>query len=161
MRADKFSTLAVKLCCYRLQLPVLCLPSHCHVRAHLPLPHLARAPAHITSLHSCYNNCPNDPRASSAQSQVTIYCAQASAHPSATTAKPAASSSMTEEAVASGSGSPATTKGSKPTVTLHNNKASSSSTASNNPQSTGSAAELVRNTGGALLAVAGVIAAMF
>ncbi|KAK1984867.1 hypothetical protein LZ30DRAFT_710364 [Colletotrichum cereale] len=106
---------------------------------------------------TCYNNCPKDPRASPAQSQVTVFCQQASLYGSA------ALRSKTEAAIA------ATATGSK--VASVSATATATSTASEDAASTTSSAtasstpnmgvgQLARNTGGVLLAVAGVVAAV-
>jgi hypothetical protein len=100
--------------------------------------------------YSCFNNCPNDPRAPSFQNQVTIFCTNASLYGSkaakatkATTAPVAGAPSPTADATVS-----AATNSVTPTT----------SGARNTP--TGGAGELALNTGGVLLAVAGVVAAV-
>ncbi|KAJ0387885.1 hypothetical protein COL922a_001437 [Colletotrichum nupharicola] len=102
---------------------------------------------------TCYNNCPNDARASSAQNQVTIFCQQASLYGSAAQRKTAsaASSGSATAAVASNSATATPTTGSSASAT-----ASVSATSTPNL----GVGQLARNTGGVLLAVAGVVAAV-
>ncbi|KAK2004152.1 hypothetical protein LX36DRAFT_477262 [Colletotrichum falcatum] len=106
---------------------------------------------------TCYNNCPNDSRAAPAQSQVTIFCQQASLYGSA------AMRSKTEAAAAAtatGSGVASVSASATPTSTAADDAAttSSSATASSTPNM--GVGQLARNTGGVLLAVAGVVAAV-
>ncbi|UPL00904.1 hypothetical protein LCI18_011838 [Fusarium solani-melongenae] len=99
---------------------------------------------------TCYNNCPDDTRASSAQSQVQIYCQQASLYGTRTkttkTATAETESTGTADATATGADA--------------SEESASSTSSSSSPDSTNNAADLARNTGGVLLAVAGVVAAM-
>jgi cell division septation protein DedD len=102
------------------------------------------------TLHSCFNNCPDDSRASSAQSQVQIYCQQASLYGTRTkttkTATAETEGTGTADATATGADA--------------SEETASSTSSSSSPDSTNNAADLARNTGGVLLAVAGVVAAM-
>ncbi|KAH7149516.1 hypothetical protein B0J13DRAFT_606637 [Dactylonectria estremocensis] len=99
------------------------------------------------AVRTCYNNCPNDSRASSVDNQVTVYCQQASLY--ATTATVATKTSTSSKS--------ATADASDSTATESSATAIESST----PSSTdNAAADLARNTGGLLLAVAGVVAAL-
>ncbi|KAF3809251.1 hypothetical protein GCG54_00011447 [Colletotrichum gloeosporioides] len=101
---------------------------------------------------TCYNNCPNDARASSAQNQVTIFCQQASLYGSAAQRKTASvASGSATAAVASNSATATPTTGSSASAT-----ASVSATSTPNL----GVGQLARNTGGVLLAVAGVVAAV-
>jgi hypothetical protein len=99
----------------------------------------------------CYNNCPNDPRASSAQNQVLVFCQQASLHNTKT--KTTATSTGTETTT-------------EPTATSDDDEDSGSqesNTASfeaETPQETGAAGEVFVNAGGAIVAVAGAIVAL-
>ncbi|KAK2029357.1 hypothetical protein LX32DRAFT_639215 [Colletotrichum zoysiae] len=107
---------------------------------------------------TCYNNCPKDSRAAPAQGEVTIYCQQASLYGSA------ALRSKTEAAAAAtatGSGVASVSASATPTSTAADDAASTSSssaTASSTPNM--GVGQLARNTGGVLLAVAGVVAAV-
>ncbi|KZL77000.1 GPI anchored serine-threonine rich protein, partial [Colletotrichum tofieldiae] len=106
---------------------------------------------------TCYNNCPKDSRAPSAQNEVTIYCQQASLHGSAAQRKTQTVASATgsaTNAVASNSATATATR----TATDEAASTSSSSTATSTPNM--GVGQLARNTGGVLLAVAGVVAAV-
>ncbi|OLN85573.1 hypothetical protein CCHL11_05861 [Colletotrichum chlorophyti] len=108
---------------------------------------------------TCYNNCPNDSRASSAQGQVTIFCQQASIYGSAALRKAsetaaAATASGTGNALASNSAS------ATPTRTAVNDAAATTSASTPTSTPNMGVAQLARNTGGVLLAVAGVVAAV-
>ncbi|KAI8672568.1 hypothetical protein LRP88_02921 [Fusarium phalaenopsidis] len=102
------------------------------------------------AIATCFNNCPDDTRASSAQSQVQIYCQQASLYGTRTkttkTATAETESTGTADATATGADA--------------SEETASSTSSSSSPDSTNNAADLARNTGGVLLAVAGVVAAM-
>ncbi|KAK2755141.1 hypothetical protein CKAH01_01033 [Colletotrichum kahawae] len=101
---------------------------------------------------TCYNNCPNDARASPAQNQVTIFCQQASLYGSAAQRKTASvASGSATAAVASNSATATPTTGSSASAI-----ASVSATSTPNL----GVGQLARNTGGVLLAVAGVVAAV-
>ncbi|KAL0942425.1 uncharacterized protein CTRU02_200311 [Colletotrichum truncatum] len=104
---------------------------------------------------TCYNNCPNDPRASPAQQQVGVFCSNASLYGSAAQRKTASVSASATAAVASNSATPTAA------ATTGTNDAAST-TASVSPTSTPNlgVGQLARNTGGVLLAVAGVVAAV-
>ncbi|KAL6415104.1 hypothetical protein AUP68_01649 [Ilyonectria robusta] len=101
---------------------------------------------------SCYNNCPNDPRGASAQNQVTVNCANASIY--STTSK----KSTKTAAAASGASETSTTAAAADASAT---ESSATAIQSSSPSATGNAAgDLARNTGGVLLAVAGVVAAL-
>ncbi|KAF4952310.1 hypothetical protein FGADI_6848 [Fusarium gaditjirri] len=105
--------------------------------------------ASYEAVATCFNNCPDDPRASSAQSQVQINCQQASLYGTATKATKTSSSTATADA------SDATTTGSDaPDAT------SSATESAASAENTNNAADKARNTAGVLLAVAGVVAAI-
>ncbi|PNP79645.1 hypothetical protein FNYG_06991 [Fusarium nygamai] len=98
---------------------------------------------------TCFNNCPDDPRASSAQSQVQVNCQQASLYGTATKATKTSSSTATadaSDATATGSDAPDAT--------------SSATESAASAENTNNAADKARNTAGVLLAVAGVVAAI-
>ncbi|KAH6899989.1 hypothetical protein B0T10DRAFT_600317 [Thelonectria olida] len=92
---------------------------------------------------TCYNNCPNDPRASDAESQVKIYCQNASLYGTRSTVKTQTWHASTTAAEATATD--ADSEDSTGTAT----KSAATATNSDN-----SAADLARNTGGILLAVA-------
>ncbi|KAH6985843.1 hypothetical protein BKA56DRAFT_613264 [Ilyonectria sp. MPI-CAGE-AT-0026] len=103
------------------------------------------------SIATCYNNCPNDPRGASAQNQVTVNCANASIY--STTSK----KSTKTAAAASGASETSTAAAADASAT----ESSATAIQSSSPSATGNAAgDLARNTGGVLLAVAGVVAAL-
>ncbi|KAF6839816.1 hypothetical protein CMUS01_04156 [Colletotrichum musicola] len=106
------------------------------------------------SVATCYNNCPKDSRASPAQNQVTIFCQQASLYGSKAQQKTATPSGSATAAVASNAAT------ATPSATAGEDAAST--TASVSPTSTPNlgVGQLARNTGGVLLAVAGVVAAV-
>jgi Sec7-like guanine-nucleotide exchange factor len=108
---------------------------------------------------TCYNNCPEDTRASSANNQVLIFCQQASLHGSKAMASKTATvtGSMTTNAAAAAATTAADDEESSSSAADESSAAPTSS--STNPPE-GAAANLARNTGGLLLAVAGVVAAM-
>ncbi|KAF4497001.1 CFEM domain containing protein [Fusarium agapanthi] len=98
---------------------------------------------------TCFNNCPDDSRASSAQSQVQVNCQQASLYGTATKATKTSSSTATadaSDATATGSDAPDAT--------------SSATESAASAENTNNAADKARNTAGVLLAVAGVVAAI-
>ncbi|KAG9502752.1 hypothetical protein J7337_005586 [Fusarium musae] len=98
---------------------------------------------------TCFNNCPDDPRVSSAQSQVQVNCQQASLYGTATKATKTSSSTATadaSDATATGSDAPDAT--------------SSATESAASAENTNNAADKARNTAGVLLAVAGVVAAI-
>ncbi|KAH8699763.1 hypothetical protein BGZ61DRAFT_451275 [Ilyonectria robusta] len=104
------------------------------------------------SIATCYNNCPNDPRGASAQNQVTVNCANASIY--STTSK----KSTKTAAAASGASETSTTAAAADASAT---ESSATAIQSSSPSATGNAAgDLARNTGGVLLAVAGVVAAL-
>ncbi|KAF4344695.1 phospholipase d1 [Fusarium beomiforme] len=105
--------------------------------------------ASYEAVATCFNNCPDDPRASSAQSQVQINCQQASLYGTATKATKTSSSTATAAA-------------SDATAT-HSDAADATGSATESAASaenTNNAADKARNTAGVLLAVAGVVAAI-
>ncbi|KAK2681284.1 hypothetical protein RAB80_003077 [Fusarium oxysporum f. sp. vasinfectum] len=105
--------------------------------------------ASYEAVATCFNNCPDDPRASSAQSQVQVNCQQASLYGTATKATKTSSSTATadaSDATATGSGAPDAT--------------SSATESAASAENTNNAADKARNTAGVLLAVAGVVAAI-
>lgn len=106
---------------------------------------------HITS---CYNNCPNDPRASTAQGQVTQFCALASQYASTNTASATGSAARTSS---TGSATATATDDSESSSTATSTGSSSSSSSSS---SANSAANLAISAGGLLAAVAGVMGAL-
>lgn len=98
---------------------------------------------------SCYNNCPNDSRGASAQNQVTVNCANASIY-STTSKKSTKTASAASESSTSAAAADASAT-----------ESSATAIQSSSPSATGNAAgDLARNTGGLLLAVAGVVAAL-
>ncbi|KAK0385068.1 hypothetical protein NLU13_7546 [Sarocladium strictum] len=98
---------------------------------------------------TCYNNCPNDPRAAPAQNQVQVFCQQASLHNTKTTAT--SSGSKTTSAPT------ATNDDAEETGSQVSNTATFEA---KTPEETGAAGEVFVNAGGALVAVAGAIAAL-
>ncbi|WYZ41668.1 hypothetical protein EsH8_V_000563 [Colletotrichum jinshuiense] len=106
---------------------------------------------------TCYNNCPKDPRASSAQGTVTTYCQQASVYGSAALRKAsqtaAGATGSVTNAVASNSAT------ATPTTATGNAASTTSASTSTSTPNMG-VGQLARNTGGVLLAVAGVVAAV-
>ncbi|KAM0429361.1 hypothetical protein ACHAPT_006579 [Fusarium lateritium] len=103
------------------------------------------------AIATCFNNCPDDSRASSAQSQVKVYCQQASLYGTKTKA---VSKTATAETETTGSADATATDADAAEETGTSTESASS------PDNTNNAADLARNTGGVLLAVAGVVAAM-
>ncbi|KAG6359129.1 hypothetical protein INS49_012649 [Diaporthe citri] len=105
------------------------------------------------AIATCYNNCPNDPRASTAQGQVTQFCALASQYASTNTASAtgsAARTSSTGSATATATDSESSSTGTS----------TSSSSSSSSSSSANSAADLAISAGGLLAAVAGVMGAL-
>ncbi|KAH7011767.1 hypothetical protein EDB80DRAFT_712704 [Ilyonectria destructans] len=101
------------------------------------------------SIATCYNNCPNDPRGASAQNQVTVNCANASIY-STTSKKSTKTAAAASEASTTAAAADASAT-----------ESSATAIQSSSPSATGNAAaDLARNTGGLLLAVAGVVAAL-
>jgi cobalamin biosynthesis Mg chelatase CobN len=117
------------------------------------------------AIATCYNNCPNDVSASSAQNQVKIFCQNASLYGTAAQASKTAAADKSE---ATGSMTTANLPASTTSDDEENDESSTSSTKSgasptesaDSPGGTGAGANLARNTGGLLLAVAGVVVAM-
>ncbi|KAK7722600.1 hypothetical protein SLS64_001137 [Diaporthe eres] len=106
------------------------------------------------AIATCYNNCPNDPRASSAQGQVTQFCALASQYASTNTASATGSAARTSS---TGSATATATDDSESSST---GTATSSSSSSSSSSSANSAADLAISAGGLLAAVAGVMGAL-
>ena len=99
---------------------------------------------------SCYNNCPNDPRASTAQGQVTQFCALASQYASTNTASATGSAAKTSSTATATS----TDDSSATSIAARPSSSGDSSSSAN------SAADLVMGAGGLLAAVAGVMGAL-
>ncbi|KAM0287237.1 hypothetical protein ACHAQH_000551 [Verticillium albo-atrum] len=117
------------------------------------------------AIATCFNNCPNDTRGATYRSQVTVNCQNASLY--GTAARHAATATDTDTTNAA-TQTPATTSDSdaadstdSPTTT---GGQSATGTFVQNTDETDSpnvgVAQLARNTGGLLLAVAGVVAAV-
>ncbi|KAF4466145.1 phospholipase d1 [Fusarium albosuccineum] len=101
------------------------------------------------AIATCFNNCPDDTRAADTQSQVKVYCQQASLYGTKTKATKTASAASE------------TTASSDATATADDAEASGTATdTAASADNTNNAADLARNTGGVLLAVAGVVAAI-
>ncbi|KAJ0107373.1 hypothetical protein J7T55_009337 [Diaporthe amygdali] len=105
------------------------------------------------AIATCYNNCPNDARASTAQGQVTQFCALASQYASTNSVKATGSA-----AASSGSASATATATDDSSSSSSTSTASSSSSSSSS--SANSAADLAISAGGLLAAVAGVMGAL-
>lgn len=95
---------------------------------------------------SCYNNCPNDPRASSANGQVTQFCALASQY--------ASTNSVTATGSAARTSSTATATSTDDSSAT---EIAAGPTSSSDSSSSSSAADLAISAGGLLAAVAGVM----
>ncbi|TDZ39786.1 hypothetical protein C8035_v002210 [Colletotrichum spinosum] len=106
---------------------------------------------------TCYNNCPNDVRASPAQGQVTTFCTQASLYGSAAARKTASVASASASAAVASNSATATAATASASDDAASSTASASSATSTPNLGVG---QLARNTGGVLLAVAGVVAAV-
>ncbi|KAH7326022.1 hypothetical protein B0I35DRAFT_457365 [Stachybotrys elegans] len=102
---------------------------------------------------TCYNNCPNDSRATDANNLVTIHCQNAELYGTRTTASATASASVSRVTDAAAE----VTSGSSET---EEEGSASQTTSSEGPEDTGAAGNLARNTGGVLLAVAGAVVAL-
>ncbi|PNY27470.1 Uncharacterized protein TCAP_02592 [Tolypocladium capitatum] len=102
---------------------------------------------------TCYNNCPNDPRAAPARGQVITFCQNASVYGTKAQASKTAASGV----AAQSSGAAAATTSANPTAI-----ASSSNTvaSSSKPTSTGAADSLSGGAGNVFVAVAGLVAAL-
>lgn len=123
----------------------------------------------LTLANSCYNNCPDDPRASSAQNQVLVFCQQASrsddiSNLESSTGTESATGTLTEfemfpesteEVFATSSEEDIV---STTTTATQQNRASNTRTSNSADDEEGAAPNLMRNTGGMLLGVAGVMA---
>ncbi|OHE95361.1 hypothetical protein CORC01_09372 [Colletotrichum orchidophilum] len=105
---------------------------------------------------TCYNNCPKDPRAAPAQGQVTIFCQEASLYGSAAMRKTQSVAAATGSASAAVATNSATATATAASGTASSTASASSSTSTPNL----GVGQLARNTGGVLLAVAGVVAAV-
>ncbi|KAK0733300.1 hypothetical protein B0T26DRAFT_745360 [Lasiosphaeria miniovina] len=111
---------------------------------------------------TCYNNCPNDQRVSTAKGQEQIFCGYASQFPSATPTKAAAAKTTVPTPAATTSGAAAQSQAedaAATATTTGTNTATSTGTAASTTKSS-SAGDLVLNTGSILAAVAGVVAAV-
>ncbi|KAK6851172.1 hypothetical protein PG990_007938 [Apiospora arundinis] len=109
-----------------------------------------------TAIMTCFNNCPNDSRASSYANSKQLYCMNASLY-SSQTAKPTASGSAS--APVSAPAATTTTTGADK-VGAAATGASSSATAKATDAAKNGAAEMLANTSGLMLAVAAIIAAV-
>lgn len=110
---------------------------------------------------TCYNNCPKDSRAAPAQGQVTIYCQQASLYGSAAMRKTQSVVSATGSASAAVASNSASATAAATGTSASGSSASSTASASSSSSSANiGVGQLARNTGGVLLAVAGVVAAV-
>jgi hypothetical protein len=109
---------------------------------------------------SCYTNCPKDDRASSAQNQVVIMCQNASLYGSKAQASKTAAVTGSQTSVAAAASTTADEEEKDDAKNAEQSTAPASSTTTSAPEGTGAAANIARNTGGLLLAVAGVVAAM-
>ncbi|KAI9167663.1 hypothetical protein HJFPF1_03796 [Paramyrothecium foliicola] len=108
---------------------------------------------------TCWNNCPKEPGASPAQQQVTIMCQNASLYGTkAQASKTAAVSGSQTSAAAAAATTDSDDENAEETSTTASPSGPTQS--ADSPEGTGAAANLARNTGGLLLAVAGVVAAM-
>lgn len=105
----------------------------------------------LTDIPSCYNNCPSDPRADGANSQVTVYCRNASLY--STTAK-------MPTLTATSSLSQATDDSTTTTSSTGMSPSSTDTFTNEEPDNNGGPGEFVINTGGVLMAVAAVVAAV-
>ncbi|KAM0557142.1 hypothetical protein ACHAPJ_005405 [Fusarium lateritium] len=99
---------------------------------------------------TCFNNCPDDSRATSAKSQVQINCQQASLYGTATK-----KSTKTGSATATAASTDATA-----TESDAADETSTATESAASAENTNNAADKARNTAGVLLAVAGVVAAI-
>ncbi|KFA66406.1 hypothetical protein S40285_01295 [Stachybotrys chlorohalonatus IBT 40285] len=108
---------------------------------------------------TCYNNCPNDSRAHDANNLVTIHCQNASLYGTRTATRTATSSATaaTDAAATTTDDADETEDDADETSQSTSGTATSSAEGADN---TGAAADLARNTGGVLLAVAGAVAAL-
>ena len=104
--------------------------------------------------NSCYNNCPEDTRATSANQQVLIFCQQASIH---------GTKSSNSSATSTGTETTATAPSTTSDDDEDDDEARGSNTATFEaevPTGSDAAGILFVNAGGALAAVAGAIAAL-
>lgn len=107
-----------------------------------------------TNMLTCFNNCPNDPRAHDYAGQKQIFCGYASQFPNKTTSKPVSGATASTSAATAA----ATTTGASATVSASDTSTATGSAASSSK--TNSAADLALNAGGVLAAVAGVVVAV-
>ncbi|KAK8120593.1 CFEM domain protein [Apiospora kogelbergensis] len=107
-----------------------------------------------TAIMTCFNNCPNDSRASSYANSKQLYCMNASLYSSAT-AQPTTTGSASAPVSA-----PATTTTAANKVGAAATSASSSAVAKSTDAAKNGAAEMLANTSGLMLAVAAIIAAV-
>ncbi|KAL3960854.1 hypothetical protein ACCO45_005971 [Purpureocillium lilacinum] len=109
------------------------------------------------AIATCYNNCPNDPRAGPARQQVSTYCANASLYGSKAMASKTATGSVTSSAaVASASATDASSSISGTEIFPTKTTTGASAAASK----TNAAEPLAGNAGGLFVAVAGAVAAL-
>ncbi|PHH89859.1 hypothetical protein CDD83_5093 [Cordyceps sp. RAO-2017] len=101
---------------------------------------------------TCYNNCPNDPRAPDARHQVANYCQNASLYGTRARANKTTSALASQS---TGNALLTTSDAANPTEFL-----SRTASANARPTSTGAADALSGSTGGVLIAVAGAVAAL-
>lgn len=102
-----------------------------------------------TAIMTCFDNCPNDSRASGFSNQKIQYCVAASQYASTTTAKSTTGTGTTAAATTSAD------------ATKTEGTAASATTSGSEAESTkNSAADIVLNAGSLLAAVAGVVAAV-
>ncbi|KAL2758145.1 hypothetical protein ACRALDRAFT_1061371 [Sodiomyces alcalophilus JCM 7366] len=121
------------------------------------------------AIATCYNNCPSDPRASSARGQVTIHCQNASIHGTAARAAATSTGSVadaTDSAAATATPTSSSDDDDEDDDEDEASQASASASASasssagaDSDDETAGVAQLARNTGVLLLAVAGAVAA--
>lgn len=107
------------------------------------------------AIATCYNNCPNDPRASTAQGQVTQFCALASQYASTNTVSATGSAAGT---ASTGTSTATATDSDSSSTAVFTGPAGSSSTSESS--SANSATNLAISAGGLLAAVAGVMGAL-
>ncbi|KAH8170499.1 hypothetical protein LIA77_09280 [Sarocladium implicatum] len=102
---------------------------------------------------TCYNNCPNDPRATSANQQVLIFCQQASIHGTK-------SSNISTTPTGTMATAPATTSDDDEDDEDEPRGSNTATFDAEVPTESDAAGILFINAGGALAAVAGAIAAL-
>ncbi|KAF5018542.1 hypothetical protein F66182_9476 [Fusarium sp. NRRL 66182] len=107
--------------------------------------------ASYEAVATCFNNCPDDTRASSAQSNVQLNCQNASLYGTSTKATATGSATSTADS------SDATATATESDADEESGTATQTAASASN---TNNAADKARNTAGVLLAVAGVVAAI-